>query len=324
MSETTVATELTHLSTSMRAVVFHSPGGPEVLSVIDVPVPEPAEGQVRIEVLAAPVFSADVAARSGAFGSMLPPRPYYTLGWDMAGTVDKLGSGVVNFAVGDSVIGMSSPMHAPAGTQAEYLVLNASELALSPTGLSLVAASTIPANGLTAVQALDALGLAGGDTLAILGAAGAVGGYAAELAHQRGIRVLGVGSTGDAGFITRVGAEFVPRSDDVVEAIRRRVPQGVDGLLDAAGVGSAAMGAVRDGGVFAALLPPATPAPERDIRVVRVMLHSDGPQLRELASLAERGRLTTRVARTYGFDEAAQAHAAFAMGGMRGRLILVP
>jgi NADPH:quinone reductase len=324
MSETTVARELTNHSTSMRVVVFHAPGGPEVLSVIDVPVPEPAEGQVRVEVLAAPVFSADVAARSGAFGSMLPPRPYYTLGWDMAGTVEKLGSGVTDFAIGDSVIGMSSPMHSPAGTQAEYLVVNASELALSPAGLSLAAASTIPANGLTAVQALDALELRSGDTLAILGAAGAVGGYAAELAHQRDIRVIGVGSTDDARFITGVGAEFVPRSDDVVEAIRRLLPEGVDALLDAAGVGSAAMGAVRDGGVFAALLPPATPTPERNIRVVRVMLQSDGARLRELASLAERGHLTTRVARTYGFDEAAQAHAAFAMGGMRGRLILVP
>ena len=143
----------------MRAVVFRTPGGPEVLSVIDVPVPEPAEGQVRVKVLAAPVFSADVAARSGAFGSMLPPRPYYSLGWDMAGTVDKLGSGVVHLALADSVIGISSPMYSPAGTQAEYLVLNASDLAPSPTGLSLAEASTIPANGLTAFQALDAMGL---------------------------------------------------------------------------------------------------------------------------------------------------------------------
>ena len=95
MSDTTREREPTDHSTSMRAVVFRTPGGPEVLSVIDVPVPEPGEGQARVEVRAAPVFSADVAARSGAFGSMLPPRPYYSLGWDMAGTVDKLGSGVV-------------------------------------------------------------------------------------------------------------------------------------------------------------------------------------------------------------------------------------
>jgi NADPH:quinone reductase len=110
---------------------------------------------------------------------------------------------------------MSSPTYSPAGTQAEYLVLNASELAPSPTGVSLVAASTIPANGLTALQALDAMGLVTGNTLAIVGAVGAVGGYAAELAHQRGIRVLGVGSTDDEGFIGGVGAEFMPRSDDI-------------------------------------------------------------------------------------------------------------
>ena len=151
---------------TMRAVVFRSPGGPDVLSVIDLPIPEPAEGQVRVRVHAAPVFSADVAARSGAFGSMLPPRPHYTLGWDMAGTVDALGSGVADFASGDTVIGMSNPMYSQAGTQAEFIVLDATELALSPAGLSVVAASTIPANGLAAFQALDALGLDAGDTLA--------------------------------------------------------------------------------------------------------------------------------------------------------------
>lgn len=309
---------------TMRAVVFRSPGGPDVLSVIDLPIPEPAEGQVRVRVHAAPVFSADVAARSGAFGSMLPPRPHYTLGWDMAGTVDALGSGVADFASGDTVIGMSNPMYSQAGTQAEFIVLNATELALSPAGLSVVAASTIPANGLAAFQALDALGLDAGDTLAITGAAGAVGGYAAELAHQRGLRVLGIGSIEDDRFITGVGAEFVPRSDNPVEAIRRRLPNGADGLLDSASIGFAAMGAVRDGGTFIALIPPATPTPEREIRVLQVMVHGDAGQLRELVELAKRGHLTTRVARTFRFDEAAQAHAAFALGGVRGRLVLVP
>jgi NADPH:quinone reductase len=315
---------LTSHPATMRAVVFRSPGGPEVLSVIEVPVPEPAEGQVRVRVRAAPVFSADVAARSGAFGSMLPPRPYYSLGWDMSGTVDALGSGVADFAPGDSVIGMSNPMYSQAGTQAEFIVLDTSELALSPAGLSPAAASTIPANGLAAVQALDALGLVAGNTLVITGAAGAVGGYAAELAHQRGLQVLGIGSIEDDRFITGVGAEFVPRSDNPVDAIRRRVPHGVDGLLDVAAIGSAAIGAVRDGGVFFALIPPATPTSERDVRVLQMMVHSDAAQLKELVALAERDRLTTRVARTFRFEEAAQAHAAFALGGVRGRLVMVP
>jgi NADPH2:quinone reductase len=308
---------------NMRAVVFHSPGGPEVLSVMELPVPVPSHGQVRVRVQASPVFSADVAARSGALGRMLPTRPYHTLGWDMAGTVDTLGAGVTTFTPGDRVVGMGNPF-AGSGMQAEFVVLAALELAASPARLSAVQASTIPANGLTALQALDALWLDAGDVLAVTGAAGGVGGYAAELAATRGLRVLGIGSERDEEFITGIGAEFVPRSEGLAEVIRQSAPNGVDGLLDAAAIGQAVISAVRDGGTFVALIPPAIPAPERHVRIVPIMLHSDVAQLRELVALAEAGKLTTRAARTFTFEEAAQAHALFAARGVRGRLVLVP
>lgn len=308
---------------AMRAVVFRSPGPPEVITVIDLPVPEPGDRQVRVKVQAAPVFSADVAARSGAMGPMLRPRPYHVLGWDMAGTVDAVGAGVSGFAPGDAVIGMSNPMSSRAGTQAEYVVVDVSALATSPKGVDPVAASTIPANGLTALQALEALGLRSGDSLAITGAAGAVGGYAAELGHQRGLRVLGVANPSDEAFIATLGAEFVPKSSNPVESIRRRVPRGVDGLIDAAAVGSVAIGAVRDGGTLIPLIAPAAPAPERGVRVLQFMVHADAGQLRDLVALAEHGRLTMRVARTFRFEEVAQAHAIFESGGVRGRLVVV-
>lgn len=308
---------------NMRAVVFHSPGGPEVVSVMELPVPRPSDGQVRVRVQASPVFSADVAARSGALGAMLPPRPYHMLGWDMAGTVEMIGAGVTTFSPGDLVVGMGNTF-AGQGMQAEFVVLDASALVHSPVRLSAVEASTIPANGLTAFQALDALGLKEGDTLAVTGAAGGVGGYTAELAAARGLRVLGVGSRQDEGFITGIGAEFVLRSDVLAQAVREAAPNGVDGLVDAAAVGQAAIGAVRDGGTFIALIPPAIPAPERDVLIAPIMLRGDAAQLRELVALAEAGQLTTRVARTFAFEEAAQAHAVFAAGGVRGRLVLVP
>lgn len=130
------------------------------------------------------------------------------LGWDMAGAVDAVGAGVADLAPGDSVVGVSNPMFAQAGTQAEFIVLHSSDLAPAPAGLSPAAASTIPANGLAALQSLDALRLAVGSALAITGAAGAVGAYAAELGLQRGLRVLGIGGLQDDGFITGLGAEF--------------------------------------------------------------------------------------------------------------------
>jgi NADPH:quinone reductase-like Zn-dependent oxidoreductase len=168
------------------------------------------------------------------------------------------------------------------------------------------------------------LDLRPGQTLAVTGAGGAVGGYAVELARHRDLEVIGIGGEQDATFIERLGGTFVGRSDDPASAIRSIAVEGVDGLLDAAVVGVPAIGAVRDGGVFVAVIPPAAPAPEREIRVLTLGVHSDGARLRKLVTLVERGQLTLRVAQTFPFDAAAQAHAMFAKGGVRGRLVLVP
>jgi NADPH:quinone reductase-like Zn-dependent oxidoreductase len=95
-------------------------------------------------------------------------------------------------------------------------------------------------------------------------------------------------------------------------------------LLDAAVIGAPALAAVRDGGAFVSVMPPATPSTGRDIRVETVVVHSDGGRLRELVSLVEQGGLTLRLAQTFPFAKAAEAHEKLAKGGVRGRLVLVP
>ena len=133
---------------------------------------------------------------------MVPPGRY-VLGWDVAGTVDRVGPGDVGLTPGDPVIGLTHWLSTRVGTQAEYAVLDAATLAPSPVGLTAAEASTVPSNALTADQALDLLALTAGQTLAITGAGGGVGGYAVELARDRGITVLGVGSDQDREFLDR-------------------------------------------------------------------------------------------------------------------------
>lgn len=307
----------------MRAVTFASFGGPEVLSISQVPDPQPGAGQVRVRVAAAPVQPGDLAARSGAMGPRMPERRYIP-GFDFAGTVDQVGPSATEFAVGDQVVGLCEWLGTAQGAQAEYAVVDAHTLAPAPAGVDLVTASTVPGNALTAAQALDELGIAEDQTLAITGAGGAVGGYAVELARLRGIRVLGVASPQDEAFLTERGAEFLPREEDPVAAVRRVVPGGVDALLDGAGLGPAVLGAVRDGGAFASLIPPATPPAERGITVRTPFLRADGARLRELVALVERGELTPRVAGVLPLERVADAHAEAAKGGVRGRFVLVP
>ncbi|MCO5995155.1 NADP-dependent oxidoreductase [Actinoallomurus rhizosphaericola] len=311
----------------MRAVVVRSYGGPEALELADVPVPEPGPGQVRVRVRAAAVNPVDVATRAGLLvqGGIMAAREVTGLGWDVAGVVEATGPGVARFAPGEEVIGLSDRLDLPLGTHADQVVLDVDAVAPAPAGLSPEEAATLPLNVLTADQALDRLGLRAGQTLLITGAAGAVGGFATELAALRGIRVVAVAGEGDEDLVRRLGAEiFVPRTRELSAAVRSAVPGGVDAALDAAVVGLPALEAVRGGGAFAAVVGGAAPPALRGTRVVNVWIRADGPRLGELALLAAEGRLTTRVAGTFPLTEAATAHRLLEKGGLRGRPVLVP
>src|SRR5262245_57379367 len=129
---------------------------------------------------------------------------------------------------------------------AELAVLDADAIAAAPGGASWVEAATLPLNALAAVQALDLMPQ-GTRSVAITGVAGAVGAFAAELAAHRGQSVYAVAGAQDETFVRGLSAVFVPRSADPSGAIRAAAGGPVDALLDMAGVGGAALGAVRDG-----------------------------------------------------------------------------
>ncbi|GAA0342648.1 NADP-dependent oxidoreductase [Actinoallomurus spadix] len=311
----------------MRAVVVRSYGGPEALELAEVPVPEPGPGQVRVRVRAAAVNPVDVATRAGALvqGGIMAAREVTGLGWDVAGVVEAAGPGTAGFAPGEEVIGLSDRLDLPLGTHADQVVLDADAIARRPAGLSPEEAATLPLNVLTADQALDRLGLRAGQTLLVTGAAGAVGGFATELAALRGIRVVAVAGEPDEDLVRGFGAEiFVPRTRELPAAVRSAVPGGVDAAIDAAVVGLPALEAVRGGGAFAAVVGGAAPPALRGTRVSNVWIRADGPRLAELALLAADGRLTPRVAGTFPLAEAATAHRLLEKGGLRGRPVLIP
>ncbi|MFC0431003.1 NADP-dependent oxidoreductase [Kutzneria buriramensis] len=308
----------------MRAVTFTDFGGPDVLAVDERPIPEVPAGHVRVKVHAAAVHPLDTVARAGWLGPMVPAGPTYVLGVDAAGTVDEVGSGVTDFAVGNAVLAMSNWPQTKIGCQAEYVVLPADFLAPAPAGVDFEAASTLPLNGHTAAQALKILGRKEGDQIVVTGAAGAIGAFAVQLALHQGLRVIAIAAPEDEPFITGIGATFVARGGNSADAVRAVAPEGVDGVLDTAGIGAGVIGAVRDGGSFVAVTPPAMPPAERGIRVGLVQAVADGAELTELSGLVDSGRLTLRVARTFPFEQAADAHALLAKGGLRGGVVLVP
>jgi NADPH:quinone reductase len=310
----------------MRAVGFTEFGDPSVLRIVSLPIPSPGPGQVRVKVVAATVNPTDIAFRQG--GRQLPEgvKPPYVAGMDLAGVIDEAGPDVSReWRRDDRVMAAVSPWVPGGGAQAEYVLVAEDQLARVPDGISLQAAATLPMNGMTVRTALDMLGLRPGQTLAVTGAAGAVGGYAIQLGTHDGLEVVADAAPADEELIRSLGAQHVvPRGSGFVAAVREIYPDGVDALLDAALLGPAALPAVRDGGRLMAVRPFRGET-ERGIEISLVLVAShlhEGHRLAELADLAAKGTLTLRVAELLGAERAAQAHRRLEAGGVRGRLVL--
>jgi NADPH:quinone reductase len=306
----------------MRTVISRRYGGPEVLEVVDLPTPGPGPDQVLVAVRAAALNPVDLAMRQGLMAAVIGESFPLGLGWDVAGTVEAVGDGVTRWSVGDEVVGLRDEFVGPTGAHATHVVLPSDALAPAPRGVGPEEAATFPLNTLTALQALDLLGLEPGSTVVVTGAAGGVGDYLVALAAQRGLRVVGVARAADeAGVRANGAAEFVT-GRDVGTAVRQVLADGADGLVDAAQVGASALAAVRDGGAFVAVSDPSEPQSERGITVATVHVHHDAGQQAALVGLVEDGILRLRVADTFPLDDAAKAHEAAARPGLRGRVVL--
>jgi NADPH:quinone reductase len=309
----------------VRAVGVNRFGGPEVLEVVELAVPDPGEGEVRVRVAAATVNPTDVGLREGVRREMLEefPPPWIP-GMELAGEIDAVGAGS-DWEVGQRVMAIVLPFRALGGAQAEQVVVPAVSVAEIPAGATLEQAATLPMNGLTVRLALDTLALAPGSTLAVTGSPGAVGGYAIQLGKLEGLTVIADAAPADEALVRGLGADVVvPRGGDCAAAIREAFPDGVDAVLDAALLGPAILPAVRDGGMLVAVRPFAGET-ERDIEIKLVLVSSyatNQAALRELGARAGAGELTLRVAETFPPERAADAHRKLAAGGVRGRLLI--
>ena len=317
----------------MKVVGISEFGGPEVLRVHEMPDPHAGPGEIRIRVHAASVSPADTLIRSGAARAALQGQPPYVAGLDAAGVVDEIGpESVTDLALGDRVMAMINPTRPAGGAYAQWVVLPASYVVRAPSGSSHAEASTLPMSGLTARLALDELALSPGATLGVTGAAGAVGGFAVQLAKADGLTVIADASPDDDALVSALGADaVVRRGPDVASRFHEVIPQGVDAIVDAALIGDDLLPAIRDGGAMALVRAPNKPGAagtsvsKRGIVLRSIYVHDyDGrhDKLDTLREQAERGELTMRVASTYPMEQAQEAHRILEAGGTRGRLVL--
>jgi NADPH:quinone reductase-like Zn-dependent oxidoreductase len=309
----------------MRSVVVEEFGGPEVLTVVEALEPPPGAHAVRVRVAASSVNAIDLSTRAGRLTAAgLMSRPARVgMGWDVAGEVVEVGAAVSGFRVGDAVVGLRDLLVAP-GAHADSVLLDEAAVTAAPRTWSAEEAATLPLNGLTALGALAAADLDAGDTLLVTGADGGVGGYLLELCRDRGIATIALTRPGRHRRAVELGADLVVGAEDVGQAVREACRGGVDAVVDAAVLGVAAHEALRSGGTFVTLVRPFAPPPIRGTRVVVHEVAAEARRLAGLVRLAERGRLTPRVATTVPLAEVARAHELVERGGLDGRVVLVP
>ncbi len=309
----------------MRAAGVTRFGGPEALHIVDVPAEPLGPGQVRLRVAAAAVSPTDTHLVAGAYVDRDPVKqPPWVPGMDVAGEVAEVGEGVDHLRVGDLAMGIVVPTGAH-GAYREDLVLPANSVVRAPAGSDAVAACTLPMNALTARMALDRMGLAPGQVLAVTGGAGAFGGYVVQLGKADGLTVVADAAEADEELVRELGADVVVRrGDDVAVRIREHFADGVDGLADGSVQDAAVLPAVRDGGAVATVRGYRGDG-QRDVRVLPTRVSraaEDRAGLDRLRQQVEDGLVTLRVARTFPAEQAAEAHRTLARGGIRGRLVI--
>ena len=308
----------------MKAIRQQTLGGPEVLEYVDVedPVPQPTEVLVRVRAAGVNPVDWKTRARGAFLGS-----PPFTVGWDVAGTVEAVGRGVTRFAPGDRVFGMPRfPKEAAA--YAELVTSPSRQLARVPDALSDVEAGALPLAALTAWQALvETAAVEPGQRVLILGAAGGVGHLAVQIAKSRGAYVIGTASAGKHAFLAEIGADEA--IDYRSEAVEERV-RDADVLLDLVGAEGteAALGALRAGGL--AIVVPSSASVDvlrahagDRVRITDLLVEPDRAGLEAIGDLAARGHLKPAIAETFPLAEAARAHEAGETGRTRGKLVLV-
>jgi NADPH2:quinone reductase len=327
----------------MRAVQAAAPGGPEVLSVVELPDPVPGPAQVVVEVTAAGVNFVDTYRRSGRYPTSFP----HVVGAEGAGIVTAVGDAVHEVAVGD-VVGWVAGSE---GSYAEQVRLMADQAVPVPDGVPAATAAAVLLQGITAQYLVrSTFPVRAGDDVLVQAGAGGVGLLLTQLAVYLGARVVTTVSTPEKEALSRAaGASDVIRYDlledltrDLPARVREIIGDGVDIVYDGVGRATfdASLASLKPRGRLALFggssgaVPPFDPMRlehEGSLYLSRPTVRhytATRAELLERASevlgLVQDGALDVRIGATYTLDEAAQAHRALEGRATTGKVLLVP
>lgn len=311
-------TETKGNTNTMKAAGFHTPGGPEVLELIEVPTPQAGPGQVRVQVKTAGVQPFDIGIRQGWTPPSIDPSFPRIPGNEFAGVIDQVGDGVTDFEVGTPVLGYSL-----LGGYAEYIVVPADQIVVKPEVLPWEMAGGFSGNAQGAHMALEAMTIRPGDTVLIHGAAGGLGTFAVQLARAWGATtVIGTASEANHDYLRSIGAIPVAYGDGLLERLRAVAPNGVDAALDAAGPEAlyASVELVKDRNRIRTMVSDEA-AEELGIPALKPL--RSAARLAEMVDLYVQGKFKLHIRHAYPLAKAAEAHRSVESGHGRGKVVLI-
>jgi NADPH:quinone reductase-like Zn-dependent oxidoreductase len=304
----------------MKASRIHGYGGPEVVHFDDVERPSAGPGEVLVRVRGVGVNPVDWKIRDGFTKSMFETKFPAILGGDIAGVIERTGPGVERWKTGDEVFGLIGLT----GANAEFIVTKADFLASKPRNLSFAQAAAVPLASLTAWQALfDTTGLTAGQRVLIHAAAGGVGSFAVQLAHDRGAYVIGTASAENADYLRSIGAQQVidyrtTKFEDVV--------RDVDVVFDLMGgeTQRRSFSVLKAGGFLVSASSPIdqAAAAAANIRAANMRVKPNSESLAKIAALVEAGKLKVEIAATLPLSDAAAALELSKTGHTRGKIVM--
>ena len=306
----------------MQAIRLNSFGAADQLVLEDVPMPVHGARDVLVRVVAAGVNPIDWKIRSGAVAGFFPVQPPATLGWDAAGIVAAVGAEVDAFKAGDAVYFFADFAHG--GTYAEYVAVDASQVALKPRTVSFAGAAAIPAPALAAWRAIVTIAdVQPGQKVLIHGGGGPLGSVAAQLAKRAGARVIVTAGDASIAIARATGAdEVINYQHQSFETLVRDV----DVVIDTVGgaVQDASWGTLKRGGllVATAIPPSAERAAAAGVRAEMLRTPPDGAMLAKIADLVDAGQLRVAVSHEFALADAARAHRLGESGQVRGKIVL--
>jgi NADPH:quinone reductase-like Zn-dependent oxidoreductase len=296
------------------AVVMTGYGPPEVLKWAQVPMTEPGQGQIRIRVMAAGISPTDLALRAGYLKDAIPLPPNAVLGFEAAGIVDAVGSGVAGTSVGDAVAALLFSI----GGYAEYAT--ASIWTHKPDNVSWIDAAALPSSAEAAIGVLRQLDVKNGETLLLFGGGGSVGIIATQLAVARGIKVISAVGEHDETLARELGAAPVRYGSGLPGRVRALGP--VDAVFDAAGKGVLADAIALAGGPGRVITLSDPAAADFGVTLSQPTPDRAPGALDEAIALLADGALRLRAHQSVPMQRAADAHRQLESGNVHERIIL--